>query len=148
MGAYDDVLDFLNRVENPKRKKMNTRKLLSSREVKKLEREFPGVPPAFLDYLREVGAGSFRECQFTVYGSLSTPEELYDSEAMACKATKKRVLCFGDDYSESTSCFLPGSKWAIVEVTHSGSLYEVKKKFPEYIRDKMLMGPNGEDLRG
>jgi hypothetical protein len=46
------------------------------------------------------------------------------------------------------SGFLPEKRWAVVEVWHdSGTVYPVKKSFGKYIRQKMLMGPKGKDLR-
>jgi hypothetical protein len=56
-------------------------------------------------------------------------------------------LCFGDNFSGDLSGFLPDSDWAVVELWHdSGTVYETKKGFGEYIREKMGLGPDGEEL--
>src|SRR5262245_13392538 len=72
--TYPDAVAFLRRVE--KRWKMNRRQVYSSQKAAAMRKRFPGVPDDFLAYLREVGAGAFRECQFTVYGFLGTPDEI------------------------------------------------------------------------
>ena len=148
MGLYDDVIEFLARVENPKKQRMNSRKRLTRREVDKLLKKFPDAPKDYVAYLREVGAGPFRECAFAVYGFLGTLDEVLGEGVLVLRDPTTKVLCFGDNFSGDLSGFLPNSKWAVVEVLHeSGSLHRVKKTFGKFIREQMLMGPRGEDLR-
>jgi hypothetical protein len=127
---------------------MNSRTKLSAKELKKLREQHPGVPEEYLGYLGEVGAGAFRECQFRVYEGLGTPDDILGKGVFDWWDPKKPVLCFGDNYSGDLSGFLPQQKWAVVELWHdSGTVYPVKKTFGKYIRERMLMGPKGEDLR-
>lgn len=148
MRLFDDAVAFLARVEDPKRRRMNARERLTARQVAALRRRFPGVPEEFLAYLREVGAGAFRECQFTVYGSLGTPDEILGEGVLYRREPSVRVLCFGDNFGGDVSGFLPENRWAVAELWHdNGTLYRVEKPFGEYIRERMLMGPGGEDLR-
>jgi hypothetical protein len=148
MALYDDVIEFLARVEDPKKHRMNTRKRLTAREVNQLRREYPGVPEDFLAYLSEVGAGLFRECQYTVYGFLGTPNEILGEGVLELKEPSIRVLCFGDNFSGDMAGFLPEKRWAVVEVWHDDGIpCRVKKPFRSYIKEKMLMGPRGKDLR-
>jgi hypothetical protein len=147
MAMFGDAIEFLARAENPKKKRQNNRKQLTASETKKLKRGFPGVPDDFVAYLREVGAGSFRQCQFTVYGFLGTPDQILGKGVLLRKDPSIPVLCFGDNFSGDLSGFLPEDNWAVVELWHDdGTLYRVKKPFGVYIRERMLMGPNGEDL--
>jgi predicted DNA-binding WGR domain protein len=147
-GVYDDVIAFLERVEDPKKRQMNARKRLTARQVEKLRRQFPGVPEDFLAYLLQVGEGAFRECQFAVRGDLVTPDELFGEGVFFRQDPTTRVLCFGDNFSGDMSGFLPEKRWSIVELWHDdGTLYPVKKPFGKYIREEMLMGPKGKDLR-
>ena len=147
-SAYSDVLAFLERVEDPKRAKMNRRKAVSAQVVVSLRRRFPGIPDEYIAYLREVGWGSFRECQFMVYSDPGTPDEILGEGVFYWLSKKTRVLCFGDNFSGDLSGFLPDKKWAVVELWHdSREIYRVKKPFGEYIRDRMVMGPKGEDRR-
>jgi hypothetical protein len=149
LRSYSDVAAFLARVENARERKMNERTPLSSDEIAEVLARFPGVPRDYIDYMREIGWGSFRECQFMVYGDLATPNDMIGEEAAACYGdSREEVLCFGDDFSGDMSGFLPKQGWAVVELRHdSGSLRRMGKPFGQYIREQMLMGPRGEDLR-
>jgi hypothetical protein len=147
-ALFADAVEFLCRLEDPKRAKMNRREIYSPQKIVSLRKRFPGVPEEFLAYFREVGAGSFRECQFTVYGSLGTPDQILGQGVFDWLDPKQRVLCFGDNFSGDLSGFLPDKKWQLVELWHdSGVVRPVKGAFGKYIRGKMLMGANGEDLR-
>ena len=146
-GAYDDVLAFLKRVENPKRAK-SRRTRISPQKAAALRKQFPGIPDEYVAYLREVGWGSFRESQFMVYSGLGTPDDMLGEGAVDW-LKKTRVLCFGDNFSGDLAGFLPDKKWAVVELWHDArKTYRVKRSFGQYIRERMLMGPNGEDQRG
>jgi hypothetical protein len=146
---FDDVIDFLAKVENPKKAQMNARKRSTADQARKLKRDYPGIPEDFVAYLLEVGAGNFRECQFKVYDFLGTPDEILGEGVLFRKDANSRVLCFGDNFSGDMSGFLPEDHWAVVELRHNdGTMYRVKKPFGKYIREKMLMGTKGEDLRG
>jgi hypothetical protein len=143
MGRYDDAIAFLSRVEDPKEARMNSRDRFTSKQLAKLRREYPGVPEEYLDYLCEVGAGAFRECQFTVYGFLGLP-----SEICGLPDPSERFLGFGDNFAEWMSGFLPDERWTIGELGYGGSRVDrIKKPFGKYIRERMLMGPKGSDLR-
>lgn len=147
MGIFDDAVRFLAKVEDPAKSKMNSRKRLTSRQIESLRRKFPGVPGTYLAYLSEVGWGSFRECQFMIYSRPGTPEGIL-GKGIFTLADDVEVLCFGDNFSGDLSGFLPKQRWAIVELWHdSGTIYPVKKPFGTYIREQMLMGPRGKDLR-
>lgn len=148
MALFSDAIDFLAKVENPKKAKMNSRKRLTAAEARKLKTKYPEVPEEFLAYLREIGGGAFRECQFAVYGFLGTPDEILGKGVLLRKDASIPVLCFGDNFSGDLSGFLPEEDWAVVELWHDdGTLWRVKKPFGTYIREQMLMGPDGEDLR-
>jgi hypothetical protein len=148
MGSYDDAIEFLARVEDPKEKQMNSRTRLDARQASKLRGDFPGVPEEFVAYLQEVGAGAFRECQFAVYGFLGTPDQILGEGVLFRQDPSIQVLCFGDNFSGDLSGFRPEESWAVVELWHDdGTLWPVKKPFGKYIREKMLMGPRGKDLR-
>jgi hypothetical protein len=148
MALYDDVKAFLARVEDPGEKRMNERTRLSAKQIAKLREDYPGIPEEYLAYLREVGWGAFRECQFMVYSGLSTADKILGEGVFPSREPELEILCFGDDFSGDLSGFLPRRRWAIVEVWHDdGTVDRVKKPFGKYIREQMLMGPGGKDLR-
>lgn len=147
MGRYDDVLDFLAKHERKREARMNQRTTFTADELQAIRTKYPGVPDDYLDYLAEVGQGAFRECQYAVYGGFTRPDEVFDAESAA--SLGKRVLCFGDNFSGDLGGFLPDEDWKVVEIWHdSMTIYETNQSFEAFIRQQMLMGEDGTDLRG
>lgn len=145
MGRYDDALEFLAAHEDKRETRMNRRTTLTTAEITELCDEFPGIPEDYLDYLTEVGWGSFRECQYMVYGGLIDPDEIFDAETVA--TFNQRVVCFGDNFSGDPGGFLPDENWNVVEIWYGSLIYETNKTFGAFIREQMLMDENGNDLR-
>ncbi len=145
-GMYDDAVAFLARVEDPEEHEMNDRERFSAKQLAQLQRDFPGIPDDFIAYLREVGAGSFRECQFEVFQDFLTPEDR-GIDPPDGEEHSEEVLLFGHDFSEYSGGFLPRRRWAVVLMGNGGHCYKVKKPFAKFIRGEMLMGPRGVDLR-
>ena len=142
---YKNELAFLLKVEdaaNPQ----NIRELLSDDKILELRNEYPNVPEEYLEYLKGIGAGSFRECQFIVQGYLF---DLGDLGLEEHYELKEGVKFFGDNFSGDFSGFdFKMNDGLVVEFWHEdGTIYETKKTFREYIRIQMLMDENGEDTR-
>ena len=147
MGRYDDVLQFLAAHEDKHEARMNRRTRLKPAEISKLRSTFPGIPEDYLDYLAEIGWGSFRECQYTVFSGLIDPIEIFDSETAA--SLERRVLCFGVSFSGDPGGFLPDENWELVEILHETlEICHTQKSFHAFIREQMLMGEDGKDLCG
>ena len=146
MGKYDDVLQFLAKYEDSSESQMNARTTLTSDAAMKLEREFPGLPRDYIDYLIDVGSGAFRECQYAVYDGFIDPGDIFDAETAA--SFGKRILCFGDNFSGDPADFLPEEDWRVVELRHDSlDSHDPEQTFGEFIRDKMLMDSDGNGLR-
>jgi hypothetical protein len=145
--AWSEELAFLARVESrdPADAGSNNRKCLSDVELAKLRATFPGVPEDYLAYLREVGAGSFRECQYAVYSGFEPPDYFFGDRA---DRLNQPILCFGDNYSGDPAGFVPGQEWRVVEIWHHDlSVHDTGLSFREFIRKQMLMSPDGSDRR-
>ena len=142
---YTKEIEFLEQVEeanNPQ----NEREKLTETELSKLRLTHPNLPVEYLGYLKEIGAGSFRECQFVVHDQLFDLEdfgleELYEVE--------DGIKFFGENFSGDFSGFdLKNDDGLVVELWHEcGTLFETKRTFRAYIREQMLMGEDGEDTR-
>lgn len=146
MGRYSDVLTFLGKVEDPGEKRSNAREKMTARKIQELISKYPGLPEDYTDYLFEVGWGSFRESQYMVYSEPMTPQSILDDETAG--TIEKRMLCFGDGFSGDLSAFLQDEQWRVVEFLHeTREIHETGMCFGSYIRKKMLMDPNGNDLR-
>lgn len=146
MGQFDDAITFLAKYEDKSKRRMNKRTMLRSFETDAIRDEHPGIPEEYLAYLKEIGWGPFRECQYMVYGGLMDPEDIFDKETIA--QFGKRVLLFGDNFSGDPAGFLPDESWKVVELWHDSiNVYDPKQSFGTFIRGKMLIGEDGSDLR-
>ena len=146
MGRFDNAIKFLASHEDPKKRRMNRRTTISLEEVHAIRAQHIGIPNDYIDYLTEIGWGSFRECQYMVYRCPIKPESIFGVDVT--RSLKKRVVCFGDNFSGDAGCFLPDSDWAIAEIWHDDlKLVETNKSFTTFIREQMLMDENGSDLR-
>jgi len=145
---YEDINDFLARVEDADEKTMNSRRLLSQEQIDDLRKVHPRIPEEFLSYLQEVGAGAFRECQFTVYGFLDTPDNILGKDVLLLKEPSVRALCFGDNFSGDLGAFLPDEDWVIADLWHdNGTICRKGRTFRQYIREKMFISEDGRDLQ-
>lgn len=143
---YQEEISFLEMVEDKEEAEMNSREKWADAQIKELVEQCPGIPQDYLDYLKEIGTGSFRECQFGVHGALETIEDLtgydlYDLE-------DKRFLVFGDNYSGDFSGFLIEEEWKVAEFWHDSEELQIcGQTFHQYIREQMLMDGDGKDTR-
>ena len=146
---FNDAIDFsLEHFEDPKEMRMNSRNLFTLRQANKMRKKHPGVPEEFIDYLRVIGYGSFRECQFKVFGFLATSKDIFGDSYSELEEPDVPVLCFGDNFSGDLSVFLPTEDWTVAELWNfGGRLHRTKQHYAEYIREQMLIGPDGKDLR-
>lgn len=142
---YKQELAFLKKVEdsaNPQ----NERRILSDVEILNLKNAYPNIPQDYLEYLKKIGIGSFRECQFNVTGHLVSLEDLGLEELYKLK---NEIKFFGDNYSGDFSGFdFSNDDGLVVEFWYEdGTIYETNKTFKEYIRERMLIDENEEDTR-
>lgn len=140
---YNLEKEFLKKVEN--NSQQNKREIVNNDQIGKLLLEYPKLPLDYLDYLKEIGSGSFRESQFNVTSSLFDLEDLglenhYD--------LKSNVWFFGDNFCGDFSGFdFDRNDGNVVEFWHeSGELYYTNKSFQNYIRERMLMDENGNEI--
>lgn len=143
--TFNDEREFLKRVEdsaNPQ----NQREQLTAVQLRELLMMYPNLPTDFIDYLREIGSGSFRECQFNVAASLYTLDEL--GLQHYCEL-HDGIVFFGDNYAGNFAGFhINDRDGFVVEFWHEdGTLYQTNQLFKEYIREQMLMDSNGNDAR-
>lgn len=143
---YKEEISFLEKVEDKKDAEMNKREKLTDKEIEEIRKQYPYIPQDYLDYLKEIGYGTLRECQFMVYEGLENIEDLLGYEVEGLE--DKKFLAFGDNYSGDFSGFLIEENWKVAEFWHDCEELKVcEQSFQEYIRGQMLMDENGEDAR-
>jgi hypothetical protein len=143
--TYKEELEFLKVVEDPE-DSTNNRERLPELEIQALLTKFPSLPSDYTDYLKEIGHGNFRECQFKIMSSLFDLSDLGLENHYSIRPT---IKFFGDNFSGDFAGFdLNQNNGLVIEFWHEdGSIYETKKTFREYIRSHMLLDDNGNDLR-
>jgi hypothetical protein len=142
---YKFEIEFLSEEED-KLDESNNRRKLTIEETNSIGEKYPNLSQEFLDYLREVGEGAFRECQFAVRSELI---DLSDIGLDEHYEIKKTIKFFGDNFSGDMAGFdLENSDGLVVEFWHeSGDIFNTNKTFKQYIREQMLIDENGKDLR-
>lgn len=135
---------FLKKNEDDKNE-TNKKELLSEEQLNKLIEKYPNVPQDYITYLREIGAGNFRECQFKVQSFLFNLEALGLDEHYEIKSN---IWFFGDNYCGDFSGFdLDLNDGLVVEFWHeTGELYYTNQTFQNYIRQQMGMDENGNNI--
>ena len=135
---------FLEKYEK-KEDSCNLRQIVTEEEIKNLKESYPSISKDFLDYLKEIGYGAFRECQFKV------ENYLYDLSDIGLEHYDLRdgIKFFGDNFSGDFSGFdFNKDADLVIEFWHvDGTVFETNKTFKEYIREQMLIDENGEDCR-
>src|SRR5262245_54950080 len=63
---YEEEIQFLRVVEDP-HDITNQRQRLNEQAIERLRRSFPSISEEYLAYLREIGAGNVRKCQYEIY---------------------------------------------------------------------------------
>ncbi|MDH6309823.1 hypothetical protein M2451_002194 [Dysgonomonas sp. PFB1-18] len=139
--SFEKEIEFLCKYE-----KSNDREVFSNDQIKDLENNCPNIPRGYIDFLKEIGAGTLREIQFRVY------DDLFDFDDLGLdhiSDLSKDIKFFGDNYSGDFAGFdLSTPKDEVVEFWHdSEELYYTNKTFQEYIRGQILMDEQGNDLR-
>jgi len=134
---YNLEIEFLKKVENN-----SNRIALTANQIKDLLSEFPKLPEDYIAYLKEIGSGSFRNCQFNIASSLFNLEDLGLEDHYELKSN---IWFFGDNFSGDFSGFdFDRNDGKVVEFWHeSGELYYTNKPFQTYIREQMLMDEDG-----
>jgi len=131
--------EFLKKVEIDD--ETNKREISTDDQIKDLLSEYPKLPRDYISYLKEIGSGSFRQCQFNVASSLFDLEDLGLEDHHELKSN---IWFFGDNFADDFAGFdFDQNNGKIVEFWHeSGELYYTNKSFQTYIREQMLMDEN------
>ena len=143
---YEEEVAFLAAVED-RAEVSNRRGLLDAAAVERIREAFPGVPEDYLAYLREIGPGSVRECQYGIHKPIWCHEE----PAFSWFETRgRKLLVFGHNFSGDMFAFDAKHNYRVVELLHETmEVWPFKRGgFKEFVRERMLLGPDGTDQRG
>ena len=81
-----------------------------------------------------------------VYGSFLEPSFIFGDEV--AQEYDSQLFLFGDNFAGDPCGFLVNEDWALAEIWHQDrSLNRTEQTFGDFIRDCMLLGADGIDLR-
>ena len=104
---------------------------LTGEALARLQREAPGAPAGYIDFLTHVGFGPIGDDSFMLYNGLLPPDEMYGQTPPGLEA----VQLFGDDFSGYASGFDTANGWRIVEIDPTNfSKDVVGEDFAAFIR--------------
>lgn len=133
MQRYFMEKAFLLKVEESNNKQ-NDRILFDDNQISELKFQYPGIPEDYLDYLKEIGEGSFRECQFSVRGWLARIKSIFGDEYAI---SDKNLLFFGDNFSGDLAGFDIDNNWELIEFWHDcREIYYLKRLFTNTLENK------------
>jgi hypothetical protein len=132
---YKEEICFLETVET--KSEQNDRIKFNDSEIAVIRNKYKNIPIDYLDYLKHIGCGSFRENQFMVYKNLV---KLSDIGIETENDETNNILFFGDYFAGYLSGFDLMKNGNVIEYWHdSGEIYETETCFKEYIKEQMLM---------
>ncbi|HVQ71593.1 MAG TPA: hypothetical protein VMT08_29240 [Bradyrhizobium sp.] len=143
---YEVEVAFLAKVEHPT-DRTNSRTRLDSEAVQDIRETFPGIPEEYLAYLWEIGPGSVRECQYMIYESpfWCGEEPLFSS----FNSGGRKLLVIGDNFSGDLFVLDAEHEFRVAEFLHETmEVWPCNCAFREFVRERMQLGPDGEDQRG
>jgi hypothetical protein len=137
MNNLHEEINYLKKVEE-KDNLENKRQQLGKKEIRKLRMYYENLPAEYIDFLKNIGAGSFREKAFRIYEGLFYLEELGIYPSIEVKDT---IKFFGDDHVDEYFGFDVKTKDCLVIEYSPGydeTIHETGKTFIEYIREKIF----------
>jgi len=139
---YEQEIKFLNVKEDPEDETNHQRELLSDEEISKLLAQYPKLPDDYIEYLKQVGWGSFRECQYMVHEPISPLASFADMYFLADNppdCDMDNYLVFGDDFCGDLGLINLKTQQVAVLLHESTEIYEITVPFYEFIRKAILI---------
>jgi hypothetical protein len=142
---YEEEIAFLAGVENRSDPTYGRRKPLDPAALERIRRAFPGIPEDYLSYLGEIGWGTTRECKYMIYQGPRWCHEDFNW----FESDDRKLLVVGDDFSGNLYALAADENYRIVLLLHETmEVLPVRGTFRQFIRQEMLLGPDGTDQRG
>ncbi|EKQ56083.1 MULTISPECIES: hypothetical protein [unclassified Clostridium] len=130
-----EELKYIDQLDDQLISRKEERELYSKKQIEELRKEYPQIPEEYLEYLSEIGVGSFGREFCTIFGDLCELDEFYDESLLEFLDFEERVLQFGCDPSNKALVFLIDEDWKVGEIWDGdlGSIDRTGKTFYEYI---------------
>ena len=131
---YQKEIDFLkknNLLEN-------NRIAISENEAIKIRNFHENIPEEFIDFLKEIGAGQFRNSQYEIKSFAFDFDEIGLDHIYKIDSN---IVLFGNSFSGDFIGFdLSKVNPTVLEIDHlSGEIYDTNNTFIEFIREDLKM---------
>lgn len=131
---YQKEIDYLKRNNLLE----NNRVIISENEAREIRDFHKNIPEEFIDFLKEIGAGQFRNSQYEIKSFVF---DFYEIGLDHIYEIDKSILLFGNSFSGDFVGFdLSKIQPTVLEIDHlSGEIYDTNKTFIEFLRDDLKM---------
>ncbi|AWI05526.1 hypothetical protein [Clostridium drakei] len=130
-----EALKYIDQLDAEMNSRQEEREVYSKKQIEELRKEYPQIPEDYLEYLSEIGAGSFGKEFCTIFGDLCEIEDFYDESLLEFLDFEEKVLQFGCDPSGKALVFIIDENWEVGEIWDDdlGSVSRAEKTFYDYI---------------
>lgn len=131
---YQKEIDYLKRNNLLE----NNRVIISENEAREIRDFHKNIPEEFIDFLKEIGAGQFRNSQYEIKSFVF---DFYEIGLDHIYEIDKSIVLFGNSFSGDFVGFdLSKIQPTVLEIDHlSGEIYDTNKTFIEFLRDDLKM---------
>ncbi len=144
---YKTEIEFLQKYEDANNAQ-NERTLLTEEEISKLSSEHPKLPLEFIEYLKQIGWGAFRECQYMIHEPSSLLSDFADMYYLADEPPEgdlDNYVVFGDGFDGDLGLINLNTQKVAVYLHESTEIYQTEQGFKLFINEMMGIGENGQD---
>jgi hypothetical protein len=101
-------------------------------ELDRLRKEFPALPDDYIEFLTDVGTGSFGDSMYALYSGPVPPDDIYDEQTASKMGS---LLLFGDDFAGYNVGYDTAHGWTVVGIDSSNmQVDEIAPSFEQFIQ--------------
>ncbi|MFD2942155.1 SMI1/KNR4 family protein [Flavobacterium notoginsengisoli] len=131
---YTKEIDYLKR-NNLLEK---NRDIVSEKEVLEIKKFRNNIPEEFIDFLKEIGGGQFKNSQYEIKKFVF---DFYEIGLENDYAVDENIVLFGNSFGGDFIGFdLSKTNPTVIEIDHvSGEIFDTNKSFQEFFREDLGM---------
>jgi len=116
----------------------DNRDIISEKEVLEIKKFRNNIPEEFIDFLKEIGGGQFRNSQYEIKNFVF---DFYEIGLENIYDVDENIVLFGNSFGGDFIGFdLSKSNPTVVEIDHvTSEVFDTKKTFVEFFREDLGM---------
>ncbi|MCM0667755.1 SMI1/KNR4 family protein [Flavobacterium tyrosinilyticum] len=114
------------------------RYIISEKEVLEIKKFRNNIPEEFIDFLKEIGGGQFKNSQYEIKNFVF---DFYEIGLENDYAVDESIVLFGNSFGGDFIGFdLSKTDPTVIEIDHvSGEIFDTNKSFQEFFREDLGM---------